>query len=436
MKAISPPSCLLALLVFVAAPPHGRAQEEGLVDRVVAIVGDSVVLLSDIIQHENQMRGGGVTLPPEGTSERDSIRQRIVGDLIDIQLILQAAAQDTLLRVDDERVEEGLQQEMERVEGGFSSRAEFNRVLAEQGLTLQTYREMRRDQIRQQQLMFLYLQRYTGQGAVEITEDETRAFFEAGRAGMQERPATVAFKQIVMPAAPSDSAEAAARARLEELLERVRAGEDFAELATRYSQDGSAQAGGDLGWFRRGQMTENFENVAFGLPEGGVSDVVETEYGLHIIQVERIRTAERKARHIFIRPEVTFADIALSRQLAEQIAARARAEDFQTLVDEYHDSLLPDSATITSRQVAEDLPAAYMGALSGRRPGEIVGPVQFTYGAGEQFAVLKILEVREAGEYRYEDLEESIRARLIDDKRREALIEGLRAKMYVEIKGM
>ena len=85
-------------------------------------------------------------------------------------------------------------------------------------------------------------------------------------------------------------------------------------------------------------------------------------------------------------------------------------------------------------QVAQQLPSAYTGALTGRRPGEVVGPIQFNT-TREHFAVLKIVEVREAGEYTFEDLRESIRAGLITEKRRVDLIEGLREKMYVEILG-
>ncbi len=440
MKAISPPPSrlpagLLALLALAAAPPKAQAQE-GLVDRVVAIVGDSVVLLSEIIQEEERLRAQGVALPPDNSLQRDSVRQRIVGELIDVQLILQAAARDTLLSVNEERVEESLQQEIDAVEGRFPSREEFNRALAAQGLTVQTFREMRREQIRKQQLLGLYLQRYLGEGAVEVTEDEMRAFFEAEKGSLQQRPATVTFKQVMMPVAASDSAEAAARGRAEGLLERARAGEDFADLATLYSEGPSSTVGGDLGWFRRGQMTEDFENAAFALPEGGISDVIRTERGFHIIKVERARAQERSARHILIRPALDVADLARSRRLAGDIAQRAGSEDFQALIDEYHDGALPDSATLPLRDVVEYFPAAYISALSQRRPGEIVGPIQFNFDHGEHFAVVKILEVREAGEYTYEDLEESIRATLIQDKRREALMEGLRAKTYVEIKGM
>ena len=114
---------------------------------------------------------------------------------------------------------------------------------------------------------------------------------------------------------------------------------------------------------------------------------------------------------------------------------RAASEDFQALVDAYHDSETPDSATVPVREVAQYFPPAYVAALSRREAGEIVGPVEFKLREQDHFVVLKILEVREAGEYVFEDLRESIRANLIEQKRVEALVESLRAKTYVEIKG-
>ncbi|UCD84072.1 MAG: SurA N-terminal domain-containing protein [Deltaproteobacteria bacterium] len=81
-----------------------------------------------------------------------------------------------------------------------------------------------------------------------------------------------------------------ARKEAESILEKVRAGESFAKLARKYSQDpGSAEAGGDLGYFRRGEMVKSFEEVAFSLKKGEVSDLVHTPYGYHIIKVEDIK---------------------------------------------------------------------------------------------------------------------------------------------------
>ena len=427
---------LAGLLLLVAIAPRKASAQDNLVDRVVAIVGDSVVLLSDIIQRENQMEAGGIQLPLEGTPQRDSIRRRLIDDMVGDQILLQAAARDTLLSVDEERVEAAVNEAMDQVLARFPNQAELERALAAEGMSIQALREMRRAFYTQQQLVSLYVQTNSGQGAVEVTEDEIRAAFEANRASMQQRPATVTFKQVLMRVVPSDSSRTVALTRAEELLERARAGEDFAELASAHSQDpASAAAGGDLGWFRRGDMTGAFDEATFALPEGAVSDVVETEFGFHIILVERVRTVERKARHILIRPVVNYSDITRARELAEDVAERAGSEDFQSLIDEYHDSETPDSATVPVREVAQYFPPAYVAALSQRDAGEIVGPIEFKFREQDHFVVLKILRIREAGEYIFEDLRESYRASLIDRKRVEALVERLRAKTYVEIKG-
>jgi len=103
--------------------------------------------------------------------------------------------------------------------------------------------------------------------------------------------------------------ESFGKASLEEaqgLLDRIKAGEDFSELAKQYSQDpGSAAAGGDLGWFGRGVMVQEFEDAAFALKPGEMSELVETQFGHHIILVDEIEEADGevtqvKARHILI----------------------------------------------------------------------------------------------------------------------------------------
>jgi hypothetical protein len=116
-----------------------------------------------------------------------------------------------------------------------------------------------------------------------ITDEELRQMYEEQQIGLEVRARHILLTQ------PTDAAPAvrdSIRNLAQELRQRAASGEDFAALAQRYSQDGSAQQGGDLSYFGRGQMMAPFEEAAFALEPGEVSDVVETPLGLHIIKVE------------------------------------------------------------------------------------------------------------------------------------------------------
>jgi len=439
-------SAALAISAWVAlAPAWPAAAQVGgpaPVDRVVAVVGDSAVLLSQLLERENELRSLGEPVPQAGTPEHDQFLRQQLDELVNHQIVLQAAAADTLLAVDEATVESAVQEHLDRVQSNYASRGDLEQALQREGLTMQGYRERLRQQVRQQKLVELYLRMNTGNAAVEVSEDEMRELFEAGQATLEQRPATISFLQVLVSVTPGDSAKAAARATAEALAERARQGEDFADLARAHSQDpGSAEAGGDLGWFRRdGGFVDEFEDAAFSLLEGQIGDVVETIFGYHVVRVEQVRFAERRARHILVVPETTLDDVVRARSLAEDLARQAReGREFREIVDAHHDALVfpfrADSATVPREQIAQMLPPAYLAPLGGRRsPGDVLGPVQFSYQGKERFAVIKILETREAGVFEFEDLRDRIRTSLVQQKRFAALLEGLRADTYIEIK--
>jgi len=129
---------------------------------------------------------------------------------------------------------------------------------------------------------------------VEVSDAEVHAFYEDNLWKFTV-PEQVRARHVLIGVAPgaSQAERDRARARIEAVLEEARAGADFAELARRHSTDTSATAGGELGFFARGQMVGPFEAAAFALQPGQLSGVVETQFGFHVIQVEERRGGER-----------------------------------------------------------------------------------------------------------------------------------------------
>jgi peptidyl-prolyl cis-trans isomerase SurA len=430
---------ILALCASSFAPAvslSAQAPGSEVVDRVVAVVGDSVILRSQVEEEIQRMRLQQAPVPPPTDPAYQDFFRTILDSWVNRMLVLQAAAQDTLIQVDEARIRTMVTDRIEQLSRDMGSQAQLQEALSQEGLTMEQYREILQSQARQEQIQQMFLQvRLDGARGVEVTEAEMLARFQEAEGQLQQRPRLLTFRQVVLVPQATDSARAAARAEAEALLRRIRDGEDFAELARRNSDDpGSAQLGGDLGWFRRGRMVEEFENVAFALPEGQVSNVVETDFGFHIIKMERTRPGERQGRHILVMPEKTEADLRRARDVAADVMERAKAgESMATLFEEYSDPAAPDSLTLAFDQL-DQLPPAY-AALRSATEGQFVGPIEYESGPDEtRLAVVQVISVREAGAYTFEDVKPQIASQLRREKQLARIIEQLREKTYIEIR--
>jgi len=406
------------------------------VDRLVAVVGDSVVVQTQVEEELQRMALQGRPVPERGDPQYEEAFRTILGQFVDRLLILQAAAQDTLIQVDEAVIDETVNEQINQLTQQFGGQSGLQQALAAEGMTLSEYRDMLRTDARISRIQQLFVQtRLRDDVPVEVTEDEMLARFQEALATLQQRPKTVRFRQVVVAPEPSEDAEEAAREKAQALLDSVNAGADFAELATRHSDDpGTAELGGDLGWFRRGRMVREFEDAAFALRDNQVSDLVRTDFGFHIIKVERWRAGERKARHILITPEKTDADIERARTLAEELATDVRGgASIQELAQEHADPAAPDSMTVPFDQLGE-LPPAY-SAVRTATEGDVLGPLRYDVGPNEtRFAIVEVEEVREAGAYTFEDLRGQIAGQLQQEKRIERLLEDLRERTYIDIR--
>ncbi len=413
------------------SPVEGR-----LVDRVVAIVGDSAIFYSQIQEQVLRLRASGMPMPEDPAGIRD-VERGALDEMVDQLLVLNAAIQDTLLTVQDERLDEEAELAWEDTVQRFGTEAALLQGLEAMGVTPTQHRLNQREEIRKSLLMENYIQAQRRENRlVPIEETEIREFYERERATLGERPASVTFSQVLLAPEPSDSVKALAREEAAGLLELLDDGEDFAELARSASDDpGSASRGGELGWVRLGMMVEEFEAAAFGLDRGETSDIVETQFGAHIIQVERIRGPERMLRHILVGADPTDDDVEAARERAreigEEVTNGALLSDFY---DEGEETGLPNPMTIPLDQLGQ-LPSALAEALGEADQGAVIAPIELEPQPGQPaFAVAQIVELRDAGELTYEDVRPQVREILQDEQFQQQLLERLRSRSHVELR--
>jgi peptidyl-prolyl cis-trans isomerase SurA len=427
----------LALAAVLAAPAAARAQQpaapqpgQRVWDRVVATVGDTAVLYSDVLLELEAMQAAGQQVPTEPAA-RTQLMRDVLNRRVDDLLMLEAARRSGTT-VSPVEVASAVESQINRVQQQFPTQAAFEQALGQSGRTLAQYRQTLTQQYSDQTLIQRFVHDRTEKMAKPpVTDAEIQQFYDTQRGSLGQRPATVSFQQVVVKPVASDSADARARRKAEALLLEIRRGGDFEAIARRESQDPSAQQGGMLGWFRAGQMVRNFEAVAFAMRPGDISPVVKTEYGYHIIKLEKVRGGERQARHILIRPEITEADIAAARQRADSIATAVRAG--ASINDAAVKAGTPPEQRNLRDVLPDRLPPEYGAGLGDAPVGSVVGPFQVTESAGPTFVVVKINDRRAGGEYTLTDLREQVRDRIVQEKQVQRLLSELRQVTAVTV---
>ena len=433
MNSSSGSSALLAAVLFlIPAQVEGQGAPQGinLVERVVAVVGDSVVLLTELDEFLLTMEARGWTRPT-APDELLEARLEILDQLINQQLILQEAAKDTTLAVTEEELEDRVQQEIDGQVRQFGTLGRLQQALAEQNMTMAVYREQQKNLIRRQLLQERFFAK-GGQGETDIvvTEEEARTYFDENQDLIPQRPATILFEVVQLLPEPSDDAKAEALAEADSVGDLLRDGGDFAELAARFSDGPSASTGGELGWMRQdGSFVEDFEEVAFQTPPGAIGPPVETEFGYHLILVERVRGGERRVRHILVQPEVTASDVEANDARAESFAARLRAGE--TMADLGQE---PDTVDLPIEQIAQtsqELAAAIQYA----EVGAVVGPVRFEDPrGGNGWTLARVLGTTSGGVADFLEFRDLIVERLSSQRLTERVVEGLRSRAHVEVR--
>ena len=285
-----------------------NAQDTIILDKIVAKIGSEVLFHSDVEEQMAMMRERKST---PGATERCLILESLMA-----QAMLVHYARIDSVEVTDEEVEAEIDQRMNQILAMMNNdRKMFQEVYG------QTVNEMRA-QVKDDMLRKLLGDRMQQQiiNSVEVTPSEVLDYFnQIPEDSLPYFNAEVEIAEIVMyPEVNVEEREKALK-RINSIREQLAAGSDFEELARKYSDDGSGREGGNLGWTSRGNFVPEFEAAAFQLEKGAVSDVIETEFGFHLIQLIDRRGNQVNTRHILIRPRITDADLQKTREKLDSI---------------------------------------------------------------------------------------------------------------------
>ncbi len=305
------PLAILVVLASSAACGSRGSKEDAAGDvKAVARVNEAEITDRMVEQAIGWFRAQQPKGSPEPTQgQQVALRRDVIEALINQELFVQKARQEGIEAPKDE-----LERRMQMLEGRYGSAEGLQKALQEAGLDVEQMRGLMERNLQ----IDAYLHKHV-RSRVSISDADVESYFKEHPEQMSRPEAVRASHILVLSEEGKASPEErqAARRKAEGLLERLRKGEDFAELARQNSDDGSAARGGDLGYFPRGQMTPTFERSAFSLKVGQVSGVVETPFGYHVIKV-----VDRQPARTFQLAEVR--DALRKRLASEQVERRSQ----------------------------------------------------------------------------------------------------------------
>jgi peptidyl-prolyl cis-trans isomerase SurA len=405
------------------------------VDRIVAVVGDTAVLYSEIIESIVQAGAQGAEVPAIGTPEFDSLASQTLTNLIDSRILLQKAKESDL-QVPPEQLDAETDRRFREIRNSFPSASEFQDAVTKSGRSLVQYRQWLRGQVRSQMIIDEFIRANRDNlPPVTVTEEEVVAYFETNLVG-QTRPASISLEQVVIEPVPGEAARDSSIALAEQVLSEIRDGKDFEVAARQYSMDMSnREQGGDLGWIQRSLLVPAFADAAWAARTGQPIGPVATRFGYHIIRVDNVRGGERKIRHILIQPVINEDDFRRTGELAMAVADSIReGSDVRMMAERYGVREVPIRFPDIPYEQIGQFGESYAQALANPVPGAVVGPFQsegFMPGR-PVFAVVRITGFQSEGAWELDDIREQIRESLMNEKGYAKFLEELRGEVYVD----
>ena len=382
------------LIVLMSSVIQVKAQNEKVVDEIVALVGSHPVYWSDVEAQFAQAKAQGMT------GDSYSLRCEIFENLVFQKLLVYQAEIDSLV-VGDDQVNSELDRRLRYYIQQFGSQQKLEEFYDK---SLDEFKNELREPLR------LELLSQQAQGKitenVKMTPNETKEYFNNLKPdSVPVIPIEYEIGQIVKNPVVGPAQLKEAREKLLTLRARVQKGEKFSTLAVLYSEDpGSAAKGGELGLFSRGSMAPEFESAAFNLKnKNDISEVIKTKFGYHLLQLIERKGDFVNVRHILIIPKVSADDRVAAASKLDSIADKVRVDSltFEKAAimnsddpGKVNGGLIQSQSSGDTRLAADELDPKVFFIIDKMKPGEISGSVPYTTDDGTQAYRVLYLKLR------------------------------------------
>ena len=421
---------LIALLLF-----SSKIYSQKVIDGVEAIIGNEIILTSDIQTQYQQYLAQGYT-------NRGEIKCRIIEDLLYQKLLLNQAKIDSL-EISEQEIESELEKRIRYFIGQVGSKDKLEEFY---GKSIIEIKSEFRDLINEQ----LLSQRMQGgiTAGVKVTPSEVKIYFNnLAKDSLPMVEAEVEISQIVLKPEISEQEKERVKNKLKFFKERLQNGEDFKVLATLYSDDpGSAKNGGELGFVGRGDLVPAFEAAAYKLKGDDISDIIKSEFGYHIIQLIERRGEQINVRHILLKPKVSSTQLMelkseiedIAKQIADgKLTFEKAALDFSDDESKNNEGLLINPNSGSSMFIIKDLDPALYFVIEKMSENEISAPMIIQTEDGlKAYRLVKLRKKTIAHTANLIDDYDKIRNVALSEKKQETINDWLEekiAKTYIKL---
>jgi len=406
------------LLIFISLSAE-------VADTIIAKVGREIILRSDLEKRKQQLVTSGMDLENINDFE-------ILDNMIESKLIVQKAKEDDY-EIDEQMIKAAAEDQVKQVASQFPSEIEFKQELRKAGLSVPELKDYYIEMMTEEQLKSQIIQNNI-KSKIHITEGEVEDYYKENKVEIPDRAEMYEIGMIVRYIQAGKDTKESILVEINKIRDMLNEGADFAELAIEYSEGSSAPNGGNLGFFGKGMMLKSFEDAAFALMPGEISEVIETQFGYHIIKVLEKKGNEVNASHILKKVEATEEDVQVNVQLMENIIQKlADGEEFSELAKIYsEDEETALLGGVIGEFTKDTYPEMFKDHLLELEVGENTGLIR----EQENFYIFSILSKVPEREFKYAEIFEQLKEMVTSQKEIELYgnwIKELMQETYVEI---